>query len=657
MTQLKQAKAQCLKDLTSALPRYTERLGQIDPRLVEYVSDAVSDHGNHANIYELLGIRKVFRLMDSYELNAHKVGMVLRAIEGVWNGKKHVRGGLKFDTPRGNMHVRLMPYQAWCIFGIYAFITEVCMERPYSADDVMLLPSEFERDGVVWDKRRLISEAHIFQTRKSGKTEFGSAIDFVEVCFLGPANGQALICCNAKNQAKIAYKAIVEFAHQIDPSCMNKGGGKYFRVTADEMNWLPGNPRKGEIKVMSAGGKTKDGLYASIVHADEHGSAGYVKGSSDMQSLVDVCVGSMGPRREKLLMHTTTAGLVNDGPYQIQLREVEKLLLAELNITLGEKHRTPEDKWFAFLLRLDPWETDNTLDQLDDVNLFKKVNRSIGVTVQPTWYRERLHDARKSDDTKKEVLTKDFNIWQTSRVTKWMDSDRIRRLQIPKRITDCKFQDGWNVFAGMDFSHGDDLFAITYLGVNYRPDHPMKGRFFADVEAWVLEATMQQSPNKKLYESWVKKGQLHVCPGEVFDPSYAIDRIADKHTSGVNIMYFGYDPAQSVQPINQLKAWLQTLRIDAETIKQMVVPVGQTSMVQNPRIGELEAMIKSPEQWLEFSDNPMWGWCFGNCAVELNSSDLRRIIKGGPEAVAKIDPVHGLLDALYCFDLSEGKIS
>ena len=657
MTQLKQAKAQCLKDISSALPRYTERLGKIDHRLVDYVSDAISDHGNHANLYELLGIRKVLRLMDSYELNAQRVGMVIRAIEGVWRGNKWIKGGLMFDTPRGNMHVRLMPYQVWCIFGIYGFTTEVCMEREYRSDDVMLLPTEFERDGLVWDKRRLISEAHIFQTRKSGKTEFGSAIDFVEVCFLGPANGQALICCNAKAQAKIAYKAIVEFAHQIDPACINKGGGKYFRVTADEMNWLPGNPRKGEIKVMSAGGKTKDGLYASIVHADEHGSAGYVKGSSDMQSLVDVCVGSMGPRREKLLMHTTTAGLVNDGPYQIQLRKVEELLLRELRFPLGQFCRTEDDKWFAFLLRLDPWETEYTLDQLDDANLFKKVNRSIGVTVQPTWYRERLHDARKSDDTKKEVLTKDFNIWQTSRVSKWLNGDRIRLLQVPKRIQECNYQDGWGVFVGMDFSHGDDLFALTYLAVNYRPDHPMRGRFFADTEAWVLEATMAESPNRKLYEAWVRDGWLQVCPGEVFDPSYAIDRIAEKHTSGVNIMYFGYDPAQSVQPINQLKAWLQTIGIDAETIKQMVVPVGQTSMVQNPRISELEAMIKGAEQWLEFSMNPIWGWSFGNCAVELNTSDLRRIIKGGPEATAKIDPVAALIDALYCFDLSEGKIS
>jgi phage terminase large subunit-like protein len=52
----------------------------------------------------------------------------------------------------------------------------------------------------------------------------------------------------------------------------------------------------------------------------------------------------------------------------------------------------------------------------------------------------------------------------------------------------------------------------------------------------------------------------------------------------------------------------------------------------------------------------MWPWCFGNCACELNSSDLRRIVKGAGQN-NKIDPVHGLLDALYGFDLSEGRVS
>jgi phage terminase large subunit-like protein len=79
-------------------------------------------------------------------------------------------------------------------------------------------------------------------------------------------------------------------------------------------------------------------------------------------------------------------------------------------------------------------------------------------------------------------------------------------------------------------------------------------------------------------------------------------------------------------------------------------------MTQNPRIGELEHMILEKEPWLTFSANPMWSWCFGNCACELNSSDLRRIVKGGGQN-NKIDPVHGLLDALYGFDLSEGRVS
>ena len=38
------------------------------------------------------------------------------------------------------------------------------------------------------------------------------------------------------------------------------------------------------------------------------GQAGYVNNRSDMQAAVDTCWGSTGPRREKLLLHTTTAG-------------------------------------------------------------------------------------------------------------------------------------------------------------------------------------------------------------------------------------------------------------------------------------------------------------------------------------------------------------
>ena len=48
--------------------------------------------------------------------------------------------------------------------------------------------------------------------------------------------------------------------------------------------------------------------------------------------------------------------------------------------------------------------------------------------------------------------------------------------------------------------------------------------------------------------------------------------------------------------------------------------------------------------------------CFGNAAVESKGDPpIRRIVKGTGH-LGKIDPIHGLLDALYCFDLSEGRV-
>ena len=41
----------------------------------------------------------------------------------------------------------------------------------------------------------------------------------------------------------------------------------------------------------------------------------------------------------------------------------------------------------------------------------------------------------------------------------------------------------------------------------------------------------------------------------------------------------------------------------------------------------------------------------------VNEDNFQELLKQcGPHATHKIDPVHALLDALYCFDLSEGRL-
>ena len=641
-----QTKAQCLRDITEALPDYVNRLNSIDTRLLTYIEDAISNNASHANLMELLGIRKEMRLMDSYDLDPERVKRSLRAIEGQWQGGRHVKGGLRFSTPRGSQHVRLMPFQVWLIFEIYAFKVDVPMEREYHDGD-QLLPTEWVKDGWVWDTRRLTQESHWFLTRKSGKTELGGAVDFTEVGFLGDVNGQALICTNSSEQSQIAYKAIREFAMQVDPTCSNRMGGKYFRMTRNGLNWQPGHPMKGEIKCMAAGKTSKDGLYASVVHADEHGQAGYVNAHSDMQAAVDTCWGSTGPRREKLLLHTTTAGRIKEGPYKTKLEQVEASLLSEMQYPLGQPHRTPDDYWTAFLLQLDKWELTDDLTKLDDPELFKKVNRSIGTTVQPTYYRERLHEAATgTEDTKQEVLTKDFNMWQTAHIQEWIKPEVVRALQNDKTIDAYTGAGGWVIFTGLDFSQGDDLHTAGYLAA--RKHHSGHGyELFADFDAWIKQDVLEKSSIRPLYEEWIAKGWLHISPGAVFQPSLFVTRFDELLNKGCQFQYFGYDPYQSKDPINTLKAYLQEKGV-AQPDKY-VVPVSQRNAWFNAPTDDLARAIKSPIPYITFSANPMWPWLFGNCVLSIDgkggaSADMdlgnKKPVKRNPGSDScKVDPI------------------
>ena len=647
-------KAQCLSDIREALPRYADRLNECDERLMIYIEDAISNNASHSNFYELLGIRKEMRLLDSYDIDPERVKRTLRAIEGKWENGRHVKGGLKFSTPRGSQHVRLMPFQAWLIFEIYAFKVDVSMEREYHDGD-MLLPTEWVKDGEVWDTRRLTQESHWFVTRKSGKTELGGAVDFIEVCFLGDVNGQALICTNSSEQSQIAYKAIREFAMQVDPTCSNRLGGKYFRMTRNGLKWQPGHKMKGEIKCMAAGKTSKDGLYASVVHADEHGQAGYVNGRSDMQAAVDTCYGSTGPRREKLLLHTTTAGRIKEGPYKTKIEQVEASLLGEMQHPLGQRIRTSDDYWCAFLLQLDKPELTDDLTKLDDPELFKKVNRSIGTTVQPTYYRERLHEAATgTEDTKQEVLTKDFNQWEGVSIKEWIKAEQVRPLQLEMRIDDCTKDKGWVIFGGLDFSQGDDLHTGGWLAARKHPS----GRgteFFADFDAWIKESTLKHSSIRPLYEQWIAQGWLHVSPGEIFQPSLFINRLDELIKKGCQFMYFGYDKYQSKDPINTLKAYLQSVWGIANPDPYIQV-VSQLNSEFNAPTDDLFAAMFAPVPFISFSHNPMWPWCFGNAALEIDGRDNKRPVKRSQSDSCKVDPVQALIMALDLYERYEGTL-
>ena len=188
-----------------------------------------------------------------------------------------------------------------------------------------------------------------------------------------------------------------------------------------------------------------------------------------MQAHINVCQSSMGMRREPLTFGTTTAGTITSGPFIEMLQGRHDLLLEEFKYETGEAEPSlMYDSQMCLLLEPDEYEKTNEEYIITSHALRQKINPMLGVIVQYDFYDREMAKARQDGEQKfAECVSKLFNVYRGLRVTKWLTGDQIRPRQIERRITDCKYEDGWNIFVGLDFGGNDDLFAITYLAVNY----------------------------------------------------------------------------------------------------------------------------------------------------------------------------------------------
>ena len=640
-----------------------QQLNQIEPRLCDYVNFMRLYPDNH-NGYEILGAVKFLRLLRTYEFNKKKVRQVIWLREGDWHQEEsgrwvHDSEGLKCPGTDTAHVYRWQPFQIFVLASVFGFQSWV-NTQVRAIDKADILPTERVRDdGFVEDLRRLCNYFVCYMPRKTDKTGLSAYIQLI-FFLMEDYNSEAYCCAMSEQQSKILFNRAKFMLSQLNEE-------QQWRMTEKIVDWKPAyrSVRNSSITPLTAGGKAKDGAFAQLVNWDEFGSSPYTNGKSDMQSLVNVMRSSMGPRREPLTFGTTTAGTISTGPFIDMLDGLHTQLLRELKFETGEEIPTlSSDRSMCLLLEPDDWEKQDEEYLINSKELRKKINPMLGITCQHQFYEDSIEEMKSGKMTKQELIAKLFNVYESLRTTTWLKGDQIRQRQVDRRITSCKYLDGWNIFVGLDFGGNDDLFAVDYLGVNFRPDVPSDQKMFADCEVWITEKALRESPNRPLYELWIEQGWLKVCPGEVFNPDYAINDLMEKTQQGLNLVMFGYDPAQSTLPINTVKAWLQTIGMDAKTIKQMVVAVPQTFYNMNGLLQHLEYMLlgveynKDTDGWLFsnynpplfLSNSPLWPWGFQNAKVEISSSELRTIRKTNQHT--KIDMIHALLDATYVFDLS-----
>lgn len=641
--------------------RYAEQrkaVAAVEPRLAEYYdhlcefsSNVKGDERDLHNCSELLGALKFLRLLRSYTLDRPLLADIIYKYEGEWRQVdglwRHVRGGVRHPGSSGEAYYRLQPFQVFVLAAIFALKAWVNTENEAGSRE--LLPTEEVRDGMIYDLRRLCTEFTLYTPRKTAKTQLSAFIQFY-FFMNADVNAECLCCANSADQSKILFNRTKALIHQMDPK------EQRIRFTAQTVNWKTGQFRTASLTSLSAGGRTKDGLCAQLCSADEYGSAGYINGSSDMGKLVSVVESSMGPRREPLTFISTTAGLITEGPFIDKLAGIEQALLGEL----ADTPPTDSDRQMCLLLQPDVYERGDVDYMLTSRPLRRKINPMLGIIVQHSFYDDEIQKSRHNPEKQNEVVSKLLNVYQSATVKEWIRPEEIRRLQVPMRIDECVDTEGWDVYCGLDFSRGDDLNGVSFLAVRWN-ERTGEMEFFADMDSYMSEQAISESPLRALFEKWVAEGWLHAVSGQTFDPAVVVNRIIELHNKGVNFLGFGYDPYNAKTVINALSQWVYELGLPPE---QIILPVRQNFATYNPAVNEFDYMVhrsfmnaqtgkNEPAPMIRFSKNPLWPHEFSNCVLSESSDGMGNVKPIKRTASGKVDNVQMLLSALILYDQSE----
>ena len=334
---------------------------------------------------------------------------------------------------------------------------------------------------------RVCREAYIQIARKAGKDALLAAIILFLMIAEGEASPQIVAASNSTNQSRILLEYITKFAYSLDNTK---------KILKPYRNYLKSPVNDGIVQVISSDPSKADGLNLSAFCIDEYHEA-------RDRRMYDVLKSSQGMRTQPLAIIITTAGFNLDGP-------CHDMYELAIEVLAGVKTM---DNFFPFI-----WELDAEDDWKNPDN-FIKVQPNLGVTVTTEFMQEEVHKAEVDSTAVSGVLTKTFNKWVQSKVT-WIPQDVIARLM---HTVDLEQYRGYTGILGCDLSTVSDFSSVSLL----LPPQGDNEKYVFKSWTFLPEDTIEQSPNRLLYEKFIDEGSMIVTPGNVIDNDFIVSYIGE----------------------------------------------------------------------------------------------------------------------------------
>ena len=445
--------------------------------------------------------------------------------------------------------------------------------------------------GLKWKATgfRVCRETYIQIARKAGKDALIAAICLYLLIADGEASPQIVGAANSTDQARILFEYITKFGESIDPK---KSVLKPFR------NYIKCPANDGIVKVISSDSSKMDGLNLSAWVLDEWHEARDRK-------MYDVLKSSQGMRQNPLGIVITTAGFNLEGP----AKAMRDLGIEVLNAV------KELDNFFPFIWELDPE------DDWKDSRNFIKCQPNLDVTATKEFMLEEVHKAEVDSTAVTGVMTKTLNIWVNSKIT-WIPREIVVKVMEPVNLEDHR---GKTAILGLDLSSVGDF---TSLSVLIPPDERTKMTF----KSWCFlpEDSIENHPNKMLYQRFVAEGSMIPTIGNVMDEDFILNKISEiSKILNISAIYLDKWNARSVQ------VRLTELGFNVQEFSQSVGNY-------NSATKEAEKLIKSGQVIIDKSICTLWQ--FSNVFLKRDWNDNVKPSK--ESSTKKIDTVISMTTAL-----------
>ncbi|HGH1669886.1 TPA: terminase large subunit [Bacillus cereus] len=425
------------------------------------------------------------------------------------------------------------------------------------------------------DGTRKYREVLLVVARKNGKSTVGSGIGLYLQIADGEPGSEVYAVATKKDQAKLVW---------LESKRMVKKSPALLKRIKPLVSEMVSEWNDSTFKPLGSDSETLDGLNVHGAMMDE------IHAWKD-KNLYDVIVDGTSSREQPMIFMITTAGTVRESVYDMKYEEAEMLLNG-----LDDPDGYKDDRFLPIIYELDKRE------EWTDPSKWKKANPGLGTIKKVDQLETKVNKAKANSLLVKNLLTKDFNIRETS-TEAWLTFEQLNN---PDTFDIEKLKPSYGI-GGCDLSSTTDLTAAKVIFMV--PEDP---HIYVKQMYWLPEDLLEQrsKEDKIPYNLWHEQGILRTTPGNSVHYKFVTKwflEVRDEY--GIYLPWIGYDKWSANYWVEDMQGYFG---------KEAMIPVAQGKQTLSSPMKLLGADLES--KLINYNNHTIDKWCLSNTAIDVDKN-------------------------------------